>query len=472
MRSNPAFGQICLIKRIFLLVLVGFANPIFSQQNYLPEGLRQHNTLLNNASLWNPTYSLDWNNPNSISLWSRWQWQSIDLDPTSLFLLYTNKFSNTSAASIGYLQNNSGVYSRQGVYLNYSQILLNKNAVQLSVGLNLFGAKEEMVDPSFPTLRPLTSNQLNGESSSNLLFSPGMRAQFNHLGVAISFENALQYNMTEDISTNQNMRINTNLSYDFRISGKKQHSFLRPILYFRTDPSYEDQLGGSLLYSNPKYWFQAGYNSFFGPSGGAGIHLFRRVSFGALVELSITDNLNNKDFTFEIQASYRFGDMNRPALLEEQEVEERIDQLSEAEIAAQDAARKAEEEVRRRRMIAEQDSIINVRLKEQRRLDSIARLIKVQIRPDEKYEEVATMQGLKPGYYLITNVFSTERYLRIFMQSLRKRGLHPNSFRRSLNGFNYVYLKRYDTLEEIREARDSKFHGKYRGPTWIFRVKD
>lgn len=82
------------------------------------------------------------------------------------------------------------------------------------------------------------------------------------------------------------------------------------------------------------------------------------------------------------------------------------------------------------------------------------------------------MEGLQPGFYLIANVFGTQRYYEKFMSSLQNRGLNPQSFKRGLNGYNYVYLKRFDTLEEIREARDSKFYGKYSGPTWIFRVKE
>ena len=327
---------------------------------------------------------------------------------------------------------------------------------------------EEIVDPAFPTLRPLTSNQLNGESSSNLFFSPGIRAQLNQFGVAFAFENVLQYNLTQDVSTSQNLRINSNISYEFKIPGKMNKSALRSIVYYRTDPHYDDQVGGSVLFMHPKFWIQGGYNSFYGPSGGVGVNLFKNFSFGALVEISTTNNLSDKDYSFEIQASMRLGS---PKILPEPELKDLADDSS-REQEQLDKELREKQRLERLEMIRKQDSLINARLREQRRLDSIARLAKVQIRPDEKYEEVASMQGLKPGYYLITNVFGTDRYFRTFMESLRKRGLEPKSFKRSLNGYNYVYLERYDNLDEIREARDSKFYGKYRGPTWIFRVKE
>ena len=112
-------------------------------------------------------------------------------------------------------------------------------------------------------------------------------------------------------------------------------------------------------------------------------------------------------------------------------------------------------------------------LREQKRLDSIAALQDqdVEVQPDEKYEEVATADGLQPGFYLIANVFGTKKYFENFMKTLQAKGLNPKSFYRNLNGYNYVYLERYDSIEEARSARDSKFNGKYPDKTWIFRVR-
>ena len=89
----------------------------------------------------------------------------------------------------------------------------------------------------------------------------------------------------------------------------------------------------------------------------------------------------------------------------------------------------------------------------------------------EKYQEVSQEEGLQPGFYLIANVFGTKRYYDIFMQRLQDRGLEPKSFYRSANKFNYVYLGRYNSIEEARKARDSQFGGRYKGELWIFRVR-
>jgi hypothetical protein len=67
-------------------------------------------------------------------------------------------------------------------------------------------------------------------------------------------------------------------------------------------------------------------------------------------------------------------------------------------------------------------------------------------------------------------VFGTKKYYEAFMKTLGTKGLAPKSFYRSVNKYNYVYLERYDTMEEARKARDSKFGGRYQDALWIFRV--
>ncbi|MEO0572890.1 MAG: hypothetical protein AAF039_14375, partial [Bacteroidota bacterium] len=165
----------------------------------------------------------------------------------------------------------------------------------------------------------------------------------------------------------------------------------------------------------------------------------------------------------------------------------RLDSLAQAEKAA------ALMRLEKRRM----DSINNVRIKERRekeikdsiaqvksreidlakeqaRLDSIAAVKlneDVVLLPNERYEEVVKGEGLEPGFYLIANVFGTKKYYENFMRTLKGRGLRPGSFYRKANGYNYVYLKRYNSINEARQARDSKFDGKYQDKLWIFRIR-
>lgn len=89
-----------------------------------------------------------------------------------------------------------------------------------------------------------------------------------------------------------------------------------------------------------------------------------------------------------------------------------------------------------------------------------------------QYEEVPIEDGLNPGFYLIANVYENKRNYEKFVKSLIAQGLRPNHFYREFNKYYYVYLNRYDTLENARKARDSQFNGQYQAKTWIFRVLD
>ncbi|MEL6484337.1 MAG: hypothetical protein AAFP96_05770, partial [Bacteroidota bacterium] len=168
---------------------------------------------------------------------------------------------------------------------------------------------------------------------------------------------------------------------------------------------------------------------------------------------------------------------------EEEVVPDEDEEKAKEEAQAREAERLARaREAAEKRRLAEQrerDSINQViertrRLAiEQRKKDSIQRLQTedVKINPNEKYQEVKGEEGLEPGFYLIANVFGTKKYFEAFMTDLRKKGLQPGSFYRAKNKYNYVYLQRYNTIQEARKARDSRFSGKYNQKLWIFRVR-
>ncbi|HET8737723.1 MAG TPA: type IX secretion system membrane protein PorP/SprF, partial [Pricia sp.] len=90
------------------------------QDERLPADLRQHNLTTYNASLFNPAFSLGRNNPASIALWVRWQWQGIDADPSTLFLNYTRKLSGRSAGGAAFFQHNTGIFFNTGGAINYA----------------------------------------------------------------------------------------------------------------------------------------------------------------------------------------------------------------------------------------------------------------------------------------------------------------------------------------------------------------
>jgi hypothetical protein len=244
------------------------------------------------------------------------------------------------------------------------------------------------------------------------------------------------------------------------------------------------------LFTTSRFWLQAGYNNFYGVSGGAGGRFFKRLSLGALLEFGTDTSLDGFDPSIELVTAYSFGKTDgRKKVVGFDEGDAGEELQPEEEIRTEEEQQEEEEiaEVRRKELEQATDSIAAARekqqletdkaLAQQRKVDSIAAVRKEEAlaqaekpKAGEKYEEAKTEDGLEPGYYLITNVFGTKRYFDGFMKTITARGLQPKSFYRSVNKYNYVYLERYDTLSEARKARDSKFNGRYTDSTWIFRV--
>ena len=552
--------SIVMLNRILFLLTVLAVFSVKSQQAELPYDYRQHNLTEFNSSLLSPVFSLDRNNPQSVALWTRWQWQTLDANPTTFFFNYTRKLNEESAIGGGFLQHNTGVFVNKGGVLNYAYNFVLNSSTKISLGINVIGyqrelAEEFILDPDFDF------PQFQEKSNFILQMAPAVRLQLNAFSFGIVMENMVDRNFT----TNEGKASASGLiymglaSYDFPITvlGDTSNSYIRPTLYYKRLPDFDNQIGFNTLFSTPKFWAQAGYNSFYGISTGVGGRFFKKLSVGALVEFGTSSELKGEDPSIEIVTAFSFGKQvfeveelttedeleEEPAkdeqILEEEErikeelellefqrkndslaavkaaellaLEQLQNQKSKDSIAAlnkqielnreralaeqkrKDSIAKAEEAVaitllkeqqEKRRVdslnaVKQQEVLAEVnRLKEQKKQDSInkarekekAEIEVVELKKGEVYEEVAAGDGLEPGFYLIANVFGTKKYYEAFMKKLTDEGLQPKSFYRAKNKYNYVYLNRYDSMQEAREARDSKYGGRYEGKTWIYRV--
>ena len=520
---------------IAVILMVG---TLFAQEADLPADLRQHNLLWYNANLANATFSLDRNMPRSVALWSRWQWQSIDGDPTTLYFNYTQKLAPNLAGSVGYLQQNTGTFLQRGVHLNMAWEYAIDEKTSLFLGSNFFVFGQELANDQ--QLRIPSNEQLliTNENSFAMQVAPGIRLRSNTFNVGLSFQNALNTTLSGPDADNTNV-FQGFVSNDFPLSLFSSDAYLRPQAYLSAVSGFDTQVGLVALLHHPNFWVQGGYNSYYGPSLGIGVTLAKSLSVGGLMEFS-TGDLANEDASFEFVVSYFIGKQQfkgldseveiidpeplpkeeppveipkeepivetpkeAPKITPEIAVEEipkppskrqlrrlekrRRDSIAQAERVAEQMRQEKrrldsinELRLQEKRAAAMKDSIAQVKAaelakaKETARLDSIAaaELKKdVVLQPNERYEEVQRSEGIAPGFYLIANVFGTKTYYENFMKTLKSQGLQPGSFYRELNGYNYVYLARYNSIDDARKARDSKFNGKYQEKLWIFRVR-
>ena len=331
------------MKKFCGTLLIGFVVlGLKAQEVVLPTDFRQQNLTEYNGSIVNPAYSLDRNNPSSIAFWSRWQWQTYDGDPTSLFLNYTARLNDVSAAGIGFFQHNTGIFLNTGANLNYAYNIALGEDIFLGVGLNVFAFQQKLADDRFFVPNPI---QTSAENDFILQMAPGINLSIDRFNIGLTSENLFDYNFTtnERNTSPDDRMFQALVSYDFPVSvlSSDDSSVFRPMLYYKTIPGLDNQIGLITLLTTNKYWAQAGYNSFYGFSGGIGGRFFKRLSFGALVEVGTSSDLKGQDPTFELVTSYKLGKQQTPAeeleeqlIAEEKNKEELLGQQEETEVAS------------------------------------------------------------------------------------------------------------------------------------------
>jgi len=352
-----------MMKRLDIVLILIMPFCLYSQQAELSPDFRQHNLTVYNANLFDPVFSLDRNEPRSLALWTRWQWQTIDGDPTTLLFNYTHRLNVHSAGGLGFFQHNTGLFLETGAVLNYAYNFELGGGAELALGMNAFGYQRKPSDQRFQANPNFPLPQFDVPNDFILQLAPALRFRYKQFSAGIVGENLLDYNITDnEQDSGRSDRIYLgHMSYRIPvyIFGSSEDSYIRPTLYMKTLPGMDDQYGMTGLFSTPKFWAQLGYNSLYGTSGGVGGRFFQHFSIGALVEFGTNNSINNNDTTFEFVTAYNFGtaDLRKRVIgfepTEEQTVEvpkepkqEVSQQTRKAEAVAERAAEARAEKVR------------------------------------------------------------------------------------------------------------------------------
>ncbi|MCX2718511.1 PorP/SprF family type IX secretion system membrane protein [Lentiprolixibacter aurantiacus] len=98
---------------------------------------------------------------------------------------------------------------------------------------------------------------------------------------------------------------------------------------------------------------------------------------------------------------------------------------------------------------------------------------KKKIKPSVvKSRKFRDLDGVTDGYYVVANVYKGDYYLNKFVDKLNSKGIDADYIDNPNNGMKYVYLKRYDSWKEAKEAYETKMGGAYDGDLWIMNVEN
>src|SRR5690606_6053851 len=90
----------------------------------------------------------------------------------------------------------------------------------------------------------------------------------------------------------------------------------------------------------------------------------------------------------------------------------------------------------------------------------------------ERQESEQGIEGVPSGYYIISNTYITERYLNTSLSRLRAEGIEADFFYNPKDELNYVYLGRYDTMEEVLEYYKNNEEIAFNNRTTVYIVED
>ncbi len=97
--------------------------------------------------------------------------------------------------------------------------------------------------------------------------------------------------------------------------------------------------------------------------------------------------------------------------------------------------------------------------------------VRDRVKTPEERDETFAVSGGGTQYYLIANVFSSQKNANRFVRYLNSMGLSASYFINPENNYRYVYLKRHDNWNSALISYYSRLNDSYEEKMWIMRVK-
>ena len=445
---------ICLL----LLLKLGVSNA----QNIVETfEMPSQNFIKYNKSIVNPALSIFNTRRSEVLLYHRNQWSELKDAPKTYFINYSGRNEEKSGYGISVYQKNVGLWKSIGAIANYTRGVTLSEKNVLSLGFNIIGFSSGLdkgkiiVGEADPLLDQYVKTNM-------VIVNPGVSLKLNMFNIGVSAENILGYNFS---STKTPLGDKTYLGHLMFTSEKSELENLFENSYFSliTRGKYttgkEVEYNGGAIYELPKAgWLQASYSSIYGVSGGAGFNVTSNLSLGYNYEKTIKNALTTIGATHEIYLSYSFDkNENKDVAVKNTDKEqERLKTLEQEEI--QRFKKKVYE-----KEIVETDKVIVDKMNDFVKKAEASKL-NYLILPEKN-------TTIKKGYYLISTVY-TENYKAVNkVNELKQKGISKCGYFTTSSGeINYVFVERYEKLEDIKKAYDTKYNNKYKETLWILPI--
>jgi type IX secretion system PorP/SprF family membrane protein len=296
-------------KYITSTLLLFFVSIIFAQENGIVSfELPANNSLKFNKFVINPAFSYVKEEKPTFALFNKRQWTGFDNAPQTYFLSYSGKVRENNAIATGVFQQTYGLFSTTGLLANYARNVLFNDESNLTFGLNLAGyrsgidAGKVITNTPDPALDNFPTNTL-------ISISPGLNYGTGLFDFGIAAKNLIFYNLkTSKLLADDPLKsIDGHIMYtgylesDGLLEGSKFSAIARGEM--RKDVTV---LATTIMLNAPKAgWVQAGYNSIYGISAGAGFTVAKDFSLGLTYEKAM-GKLADRGSGLEFVLAYHF----------------------------------------------------------------------------------------------------------------------------------------------------------------------
>lgn len=492
------------VKIIILTLLCSL--PTYGQEMspFATYDIPTHNLLKFNRFLINPTFSTVREVKSYFNMQHRNQSISFEDNYRAYFLSYSGRISDRSGIGIGVFNQREGLLDNYGLLGNFaygirlspnSNFTFGSNVIYYNSGVNQNRANTIVADPTFLELN----------TTSFFSFQPGFNISYKNVDVGLLAENLFDYNLKskESVTTSEEKIYTAHLQYTKKINNSSWLLDDGRVLSLVKARRFGDGnliVGGNIIFDLPNAgWLQLGYDDFYGASAGVGFNLKKRVSIGYTVEKGLSPNFENFGINHEISLAYSFTPRLTERMVQRRPKKKKLKPQKDALANNNNSklSKEAQEELERlKQQIDQNDKILNQLLKDienaksltknqiSRKFDSIATVARTnkletkqetKPKPAEKknaFFNTLNIPNVTNGFYLITNVFKSDKYVQRFMDKLKDQGHNPEFFQNNLNGFTYVYLKHYTNIEEASDAFQTNLNGKFEGDMFIIRVQN
>ena len=469
-----------------------------------------HNLQKFNRFLINPTFSTVREDKSYFNLQHRNQSISFEDNYRAYYLSYSGRIGDRAGLGLGVFNQREGLVDNYGVLANYAYGIRLNTEMNFTFGANFIyytsGVNNNRANPveADPTLFSL-------ENSSLISFQPGFNLSYKNFDFGVFAENLFDYNLktSESVTEFNEKTYTAHLQYTHKFDyarGLFEDARLLSLARVRKVGETDVVLGGSLILDLPNLgWLQAGYDDFYGAAAGLGFTVTKRVSLGYTVEKGFGNNFENFGINHEISLAYSFT----PTLTENRVSRDKRrkiqDDYTEDYVKIEEYQQKELELAELREEVRKNNQMIQELLKTKdslskdkeadflKQIDSLTALVNQQLQKEKQLNSGATkddvaatktaqkkkrniiqnfeVPGVQSGYYIITNVFKSEKYVAPFINNLKKQGFNPGYFTNPRNNFKYVYIRRYDEKDNATDAYYSKLDQTYNQDMWIIKIK-